>query len=101
MATKSNRSKAIGEEISDGLDAIAQPAADVQMGSISEVPVTISESSEPQYYNLTDHPDFVLQPNIPQIILYRGDRLDLCKLRPSQFVRLTTNADAAKIVRRR
>lgn len=101
MASKNNRSKSIGEGIPDGLNAIEQPVEELMVDTPEEVMAPMAAPSQPEFFDLTNHPDFVLQPNIPQIVLYRGDRLDLCKLRQSQFIRLTTNADAAKIVRRR
>lgn len=79
----------------------AQAGADGFKGFTDAPTDPAPQAPASEFINLIDHPEYEVLPKVPRLVLYRGDTYDLMRLRPSQFQRLTTNADAANIVRKR
>lgn len=102
MSKKNKRSTDMPLPEDQGLgDAVSMPEAKGDV-LVKDVALTAPVAEPvPEVYDLTAHPDFVLQPGVGQRVYYRGERVDLRRLRKSQFIRLTTNPDASIIVRRK
>lgn len=92
------------EEVKDE-ETMDQSAPEVVEAPVEETGPVVAPVAAPapsdEFINLYADERFEIQPGIPRRFIYRGDTLDLMKLRPSQFERITTNADAARIVRKK
>ncbi len=65
------------------------------------IPAKAPEGPANNLVNLFAHEDFEVLPKVPRTLIFMGDTIDLVRLTPAQFKRVTTTEAGKRIVRKR